>query len=118
MASSERQYDLVLLGATGYTGKYAAEYIQENVATDFKWAIAGRNSQKLETIAKDLKTLNPDRLQPGAISRTNGDLIELMLLYRYRDCSTYRRGTERSCEENKAHNIYRRPVFQIWDTGG
>jgi short subunit dehydrogenase-like uncharacterized protein len=73
MASTERQYDLVLLGATGFTGKYTAEYIQEHVSTDLKWAIAGRSSQKLETIAKELKELNPDRPQPGTTPpRVNG----------------------------------------------
>jgi short subunit dehydrogenase-like uncharacterized protein len=62
---SSRQYELVLLGATGYTGKLTAEYIQEHVPTDLKWAIAGRNAKKLAEIAEELKTLNPDRIQPG-----------------------------------------------------
>jgi short subunit dehydrogenase-like uncharacterized protein len=62
---SPRQYDLVLYGATGYTGKYTAEWLQENAPTDLKWAIAGRNAQKLAAVALQLKELNPDRLQPG-----------------------------------------------------
>ena len=65
-----RQYDLVLLGATGYTGNLTAEYIQEHVSTDLKWAIAGRNASKLAQIAAELKTLNPDRLQPGIAARS------------------------------------------------
>jgi short subunit dehydrogenase-like uncharacterized protein len=64
MASS-RQYELVLLGATGYTGKYTAEFIQQHLPTDLKWAIAGRNAQKLEGLAAELKQLNKDRVQPG-----------------------------------------------------
>lgn len=63
--AAERQYEIVLLGATGYTGRLTAEYITTNVATDLKWAIAGRNGKKLEEIAAELKKLNPDRLQPG-----------------------------------------------------
>jgi N-acetyl-gamma-glutamylphosphate reductase len=62
---AERPYELILLGATGYTGKLTAEYIQEHVATDLKWAIAGRNGQKLHEIAEELKKMNPDRIQPG-----------------------------------------------------
>jgi len=62
---ASRQYEIVLLGATGYTGKLTAEYIQEHVATDLKWAIAGRNGKRLEEIAEELKALNPDRVQPG-----------------------------------------------------
>lgn len=64
MASS-RQYDIVLLGPTGYTGRLCGEHIVQNLPTDLKWAIAGRNAQKLEPIAQELKTLNPDRIQPG-----------------------------------------------------
>jgi short subunit dehydrogenase-like uncharacterized protein len=64
---THRTYDLVLYGATGYTGQYTAEWLQENAPTDLKWAVAGRNAQKLEAIATTLKELNPDRLQPGKI---------------------------------------------------
>jgi short subunit dehydrogenase-like uncharacterized protein len=62
---ASREYELVLLGATGYTGNLTAEYIQEHVATDLKWAIAGRNGKRLQEIAEELKALNPDRVQPG-----------------------------------------------------
>jgi short subunit dehydrogenase-like uncharacterized protein len=69
---TSRQYEIVLLGATGYTGKLTAEYIQEHVATDLKWAIAGRNEKRLNEIAEELKTLNPDRIQPGMWMQTGG----------------------------------------------
>jgi N-acetyl-gamma-glutamylphosphate reductase len=65
MSSDSRLYELVLLGATGYTGNLTAEYIQEHVAIDLRWAIAGRNEKKLKEIAEELKALNPDRVQPG-----------------------------------------------------
>lgn len=63
--TSNRQYDVVLLGPTGYTGRFCAEHIVQNLPTDLKWAIAGRSAQKMESIAQELKTLNPDRLDPG-----------------------------------------------------
>lgn len=63
--ASNPQYDLVLLGPTGYTGKFCAEHIVQNHPTNLKWAIAGRSPQKMEPIAAQLKTLNPDRVQPG-----------------------------------------------------
>jgi short subunit dehydrogenase-like uncharacterized protein len=62
---AERKYELILYGATGYTGKYTAEFLQLNAPTDLKWAIAGRNAQKLEEIGRELKELNKDRAQPG-----------------------------------------------------
>jgi hypothetical protein len=63
--TSNRQYDLVLLGPTGYTGRFCAEHIVQNLPTDLKWAIAGRSAQKMEPIAQELKALNPDRVNPG-----------------------------------------------------
>ncbi|KAL2836989.1 Saccharopine dehydrogenase-domain-containing protein [Aspergillus pseudoustus] len=58
---TERKYDLVLLGATGYTGKLTAQYIFRSLPLDLKWAIAGRNKEKLQEIARSLVPLNPSR---------------------------------------------------------
>ena len=60
-----REYDVVLLGATGYTGKLCAEHITMNLPTDLKWAVAGRSSSKLSALVDELRALVPDRLQPG-----------------------------------------------------
>jgi len=62
---SSRQYDLVVFGATGYTGKLTAEHITTNLPTDLKWALAGRSASKLEAVAAECKSLNPDRSQPA-----------------------------------------------------
>ncbi|MBX3225793.1 MAG: saccharopine dehydrogenase NADP-binding domain-containing protein [Labilithrix sp.] len=52
---SERPFDIVLFGATGFTGKLVAEYLaKEAKGRDVKWAIAGRNPVKLEAIRRDL----------------------------------------------------------------
>lgn len=68
--STARVYDLVVLGASGYTGKLTAEFIAKNFPTDVQWAIAGRSANKLEEVAAECKSLNPDRSQPGKHSRT------------------------------------------------
>ena len=49
----KKNFDIILYGATGFTGKLCARYLSEN-AKDIKWAIAGRNKKKLEDIKKDL----------------------------------------------------------------
>ena len=53
---SEREFDLVVFGASGYTGKLVAEYIQNEYGEDqsLKWALAGRNKDKLAGIKEDL----------------------------------------------------------------
>jgi short subunit dehydrogenase-like uncharacterized protein len=65
MSSLERQYELILLGATGYTGKYCVEHIVKYLPTNLVWAVAGRNASKLNKILQEIKSLNPDRLVPG-----------------------------------------------------
>lgn len=64
---SDRDYDLVLIGATGYTGALTAEHIAQYLPTNLRWAIAGRSSTKLSGLAARLKELGPDRIQPGIL---------------------------------------------------
>jgi len=59
-----RPYELILLGATGYTGKLVAEWITTHLPGDLKWAIAGRNTNKLQRVVDELTKLSPDRKQP------------------------------------------------------
>ncbi|KAG4027194.1 hypothetical protein MFRU_032g00600 [Monilinia fructicola] len=79
MSSNEREYELVIFGATGYTGKFTAEHVATHLPTDLRWALAGRSSSKLEAVAAKCKTLSPDRLQP-AIEICNLDDAELSAL--------------------------------------
>lgn len=60
-----RVYDLVVFGATGYTGKLCAEYISSSLPTTLKWAVAGRSEKKLLALKDNLGTVSTDRLQPG-----------------------------------------------------
>lgn len=50
------KYDLVVFGATGFTGYLVAEYLAtlSNAGESFKWAIAGRDSKKLEDVKKSI----------------------------------------------------------------
>jgi short subunit dehydrogenase-like uncharacterized protein len=65
MAPEPREYELILLGATGYTGKLVAEWVTTHLPEDLKWAIAGRNAKKLQDVVADLQKLSPGRKQPG-----------------------------------------------------
>lgn len=67
MAATSREFDLLLLGPTGYTGRFCAEHIVQNLPTNLKWAMAGRSLQKVESVAKDIKELNPNREDPGMV---------------------------------------------------
>ena len=42
------KYDLIIFGASGFTGKLISNYIASHKNTsDLKWAIAGRNKKKI-----------------------------------------------------------------------
>mgnify|MGYP001297089517 FL=1 len=58
---SEKEFDVVIFGASGYTGKLVAEYMHDQYGDDqsIKYAIAGRNTEKLLEVKKDLN-LNED----------------------------------------------------------
>lgn len=62
---TSRQYDLVVFGATGYTGRACAIYVAKSLPTDLKWAIAGRSADKLAAIVQKAQSANPDRPPPG-----------------------------------------------------
>src|SRR5262245_50503416 len=52
----DRDYDVVLYGATGFTGKQTVKYFAENAPADkVRWAIAGRNREKLEAVKAQIR---------------------------------------------------------------
>jgi short subunit dehydrogenase-like uncharacterized protein len=53
--ASERQYDLVLFGATGFTGGLTARYLAANGPDGLRWALVGRNRGKLEAVRSSLE---------------------------------------------------------------
>jgi len=58
-----RRYDLVLWGATGFTGALVAEYLarwaKAHGEVGLRWALAGRNRAKLEAVRAELAGIDP-----------------------------------------------------------
>ena len=54
----EKKYEIIVYGATGFTGQICCKYLRDNYS-DLVWAIAGRNGDKLEQIKSDF-SLNCD----------------------------------------------------------
>jgi short subunit dehydrogenase-like uncharacterized protein len=52
--SEAHEFDLILWGATGFTGKLVARHLVDTYGEDLNWAIAGRNSAKLEQLLDEL----------------------------------------------------------------
>lgn len=78
--ANTRQYDILLLGATGYTGKLTAEYITSSLPTNIKWAVAGRNQSKLQSLVNELKSLNSTRTVPDIVTVANLSTPEMTTL--------------------------------------
>lgn len=71
-----REFDLIVFGATGFTGRLVAEYLNTHygAASNVVWAMAGRNSVKLEHIRKligapdTLPLITADAADPVALT--------------------------------------------------
>ncbi len=68
---AEREHDVVVFGATGFTGALTAEYLAANAPETTRWAIAGRNRSKLEGVrdrlGKDVPLLQADIGDPDSL---------------------------------------------------
>ena len=51
-ASMSKDYDLVIFGASGFTGQYVVEELARTVDEEggLKWAVAGRSMQKIQNV--------------------------------------------------------------------
>jgi short subunit dehydrogenase-like uncharacterized protein len=73
MAGKDREYDVVLFGATGFTGGLTAEYLAEHALEGLCWALAGRNKAKLEAVrerlGRDVGLLVADANDPDSLAQ-------------------------------------------------
>ena len=49
-----REFDVVVYGATGFTGRLVAEYLAATYPADLTWAMAGRSLSKLEEVRAEM----------------------------------------------------------------
>ena len=71
MPTESREFDIIVYGATGYTGRLVAEYLKDK--TGLKWAMAGRSLSKLEEVrdligaAADTDLIVADASDPASL---------------------------------------------------
>ena len=75
--TQDREFDVVIFGATGFTGQLVAEYFQQAYADnpDVRFALAGRNKQKLEDVSKQLGTSVPLLVADGEDSDALNQMV-------------------------------------------
>ena len=49
-SAREREFEIVVWGATGFAGRLTAQYLLERYGTSLRWALGGRNQAKLENV--------------------------------------------------------------------
>ncbi len=74
---SEREFDLALFGATGFTGGLTAEYVAANAPAGLRWALVGRNRSKLEAVRSRLASGAPEAPVPELLEAEAGDAAAL-----------------------------------------
>jgi short subunit dehydrogenase-like uncharacterized protein len=79
--TTDRSHDLVLFGATGYTGCLTAEYLARHAPPELDWAIAGRDSSRLEALAARLAHLSGGR-RPAVLQADANDPASMTALAR------------------------------------
>jgi saccharopine dehydrogenase (NAD+, L-glutamate forming) len=67
----ERSYDVVLMGATGFTGKLTAAYLATHMPAEGRWALAGRDLDRLgalrDRLGVDVPLLRADVTDPDSL---------------------------------------------------
>jgi short subunit dehydrogenase-like uncharacterized protein len=74
---AERQYDLALFGATGFTGGLTAGYLAANAPAGLRWALVGRNPAKLEAVRTRIAAEFPAAPVPELLEADAADSIAL-----------------------------------------
>ncbi|MEO1039042.1 MAG: saccharopine dehydrogenase NADP-binding domain-containing protein [Pseudomonadota bacterium] len=51
---STQKFDVIIYGATGFTGRLVAEYLNQHYGKDVSWAMAGRSADKLASVRDEI----------------------------------------------------------------
>ena len=60
MTEQQRSYDIIVVGATGFTGRRAAREFINQYASTYRIGLAARNKQRLESLATELGLATKD----------------------------------------------------------
>ena len=73
----DRDFDIVLFGATGFTGQLTADYLARSAPAGLRWALAGRNLEKLERVRRNLADVDEKLADLALLTADAGDPASL-----------------------------------------
>ena len=81
MEGSDRDFDVIVWGATGFTGRLVAEYLAltYGVGRELRWAIAGRSADKLASIASMVSESQAEELPQLLADINDPDSIDQLV---------------------------------------
>ena len=71
----DRDFEVVLWGATGFTGALVARHLADTYGDQLRWAIAGRNREKLEQLRRDIDLPGLSILRADSSDRASLDAM-------------------------------------------
>ena len=102
----EKKYDIIVHGATGFTGGLICDYLSAHLdVKSIKWAISGRNNKKIEHIANKynvdyLKVDSFDKLSIDKMTSQSKVVISVVGPY-----ALYGKALVESCIDNNCHYL-------------
>lgn len=104
-----RKYDIVLFGATGFTGQLIAKYLANHAKNEnIIWAIAGRDIEKLHEVKNQLSGLLPDIIASDVKDRSSLDVMTSqtkILMNAVGPFNLYGRDVVKSCIDQGTHYL-------------
>lgn len=76
----QRPYDLILFGATGFTGRLVAAYLAESRPRELRWALGGRSLEKLAEVRASLAALDATLRELPLLQADSNDADSLAVL--------------------------------------
>ena len=77
---SSREFDIVLFGATGFTGGLTATRLARDAPPGCRWALAGRDQRRLEAVRDRIARDDPTLAELPVIVADGGDLGSMVAL--------------------------------------
>ena len=83
LSNMSPKYDVVIYGASGYTGQYVVEFLIKSLKkaenSDLTWAVAGRNEAKLLQVLKNASETTKTEVEKTPIIICDSNDVESML---------------------------------------
>ena len=107
-----KKFDLIVWGATGYTGKLVCEYIfKKYKKTNLNWALAGRNKYKIDGLISSLKLKGIPHFVADSNNKKSAGLVHKQAdairgVHRYSKAEVLWRLPQRNCKSLRVLRRY------------